>query len=111
MHLLATPLKALSGLGLLALATAGIATLTLGILTLNLPPVHLLQVAANVIDVPVGAVLLPIALIANVIRGVIGTIFHPGAMIRDEYPNRFILDPNDYWKANHNILAGTLVNL
>jgi hypothetical protein len=107
-HTLATPLKAWSGVGTLALSTAGAVFGTFAILTLNAPPQYVLQIAANVIDVPVGAVLLPIALLANVIRGIAGTIFHPALMIRRYHH----LSPDSAipFAVRHYILQGTLVN-
>jgi hypothetical protein len=82
-HTLATPLKALSGLGELASIILITAMLVLQVLTLNSPPKKLLTATAGVIDVVGGAFLLPLALLANVIRGVVGATFYPAAMIRE----------------------------
>ena len=101
-HTIATPLKAFTGLGKLTQSALGIASIVLSVITLNTHPKDLDKAGANVIDVGVGGVLLPVALVANAVRGVVGTLFHPGAMIRgrDFYT----------WEAKHNILQGTLVN-
>ncbi|WP_068471442.1 hypothetical protein [Candidatus Protochlamydia phocaeensis] len=108
-HTLATPLKALSGVGRLILATASIATRTFAVLTLNAHPRELIRAAAVVIDVPVGTVLLCVSLATNIIRGVLGTIFHPGIMIEDARPFTSCADFH-YFAAEHNLLAGTFVN-
>lgn len=105
MHTLATPLKALSGLGRLVLSVVAIAHGVFAVLTLNAPPKHLLKIPGKVIDIVIGAALLPVALLANVIRGVVGTIFHPGAMIK-KFP---FAEGTPFYLA-HNILHGTLVN-
>jgi hypothetical protein len=107
-HLIATPLKALSALGRLAIALSGIALLIFALLTLNAHPSLLFQVVANIIDISLGIVLLPMALIANIIRCAIGIILHPGAMIRNVDEKN--IDQDALWNAKHNILAGTLVN-
>lgn len=107
MHTLATPLKAFSKLGKLVLSTILIAMRTFAVITLNAHPKALLYAAAGLIDVSVGAALLPIALVANVIRGVIGTLFHPGAMIKSIPIYYFHLNSS---RLDHNILHGTLIN-
>lgn len=101
-HTLATPLKALSGLGKLVLTTAQIATIIFAVLTLNAPPSILKQAGANILDVTVGSILLPVALVAHLIRGAAGTILHPGIMIEQTT----VLTE----EAHHNLLHGTLVN-
>lgn len=101
-HTLATPLKALSGFGKLVLATAQIATMTFAVLTLNAPLGVLKQAGANILDVTVGGLLLPVALLAHFVRGVAGTILHPAMMIE----HTDILT----YEAKHNLLHGTLVN-
>jgi hypothetical protein len=103
-HTFATPLKALSGLGCLALTITDTARIILGVLTLNTHPKKLGQAIVNLIDVPVGALLLSVALTANVIRGIVGTIFNPGIMIRH------VDMRNDHTMTKHNILYGTLIN-
>jgi hypothetical protein len=108
-HALATPLKALSGVGMLAFFITETAVRVLGVLTLNSHPKELIQAVVSLVDIPLGALLLPIALLANVIRGVAGTIFHPGAMIVDRSAYRSYSDFN-HFAANHNILFGTLIN-
>ena len=52
-HTLATPLKALSGLGKIALTIIEIATIILAVATLNAHPDILDQAAANIIDVSI----------------------------------------------------------
>lgn len=101
-HTLATPLKALSALGRLVLSVIAIATITFAVLTLNQHPSDLKQAGANVIDVTVGTVLLPVALFANVIRGVAGALY-PKAMIGYN-------DAGDRYAMEHPLLSGTLVN-
>lgn len=102
LHTLATPLKALTGLGKLALSVMDIAYLILGVVTLNIHPKHLEQAGANVIDVVVGGLLLPVALLAHFARGVVGSTIHPAAMIRKaDMPS---------YETMHNLMQGTLVN-
>ena len=103
-HVAATPLKALAGIGLLALRVIQIASITLGILTLNRPPQYIKHIGHAIIDIAVGGILLPVALLANVIRGVTGAIFHPGVLIRDvQHIN------HNTFAAAHNAIQGTLV--
>lgn len=104
-HVAATPLKALAGVGMLALRILQIAVLALSILTLNGSPKNVKIIAQVSIDVVIGTILLPVALIANVIRGTVGTIFHPGALIRDVRE----IEYNEF-AEEHNILQGTLVH-
>jgi len=104
-HTLATPIKAFSGLGKLVMSTISIATITFAVLTFNAHPKHLLQAGANIIDVTVGTVLLPVAMVANIVRGIAGTIFHPGAMIREAD----VIEGFTF-AAEHNILQGIFVN-
>lgn len=106
-HTLATPFKALSSLGRLVMSVVETAYVIFATLTLNAHPKELLQAAANIVDVVGGAALLPFALIANVIRGVVGTIIYPAAMIQDA--SAYITDEHQF-KADHNLLYGTFVN-
>lgn len=103
-HTLATPLKAFAALGKLILSTVDIATRVFGVITLNEHPKSLRQAGASVIDVIGGSLLLPVAIVANLVRGVVGTIFYPGALIAQA-------DKTDsQWSVRHNCLAGTVVN-
>jgi hypothetical protein len=104
-HLLATPLKVVSGIGLLVLNTARAVGIIFGVLTFNIHPKYLSEASICVIDVVIGVPLLPIAIIANIIRGIVGTIFHPGAMIRECSAKEC-----ETYAVKHNILYGTLVN-
>ncbi|WP_158021805.1 hypothetical protein [Candidatus Protochlamydia naegleriophila] len=104
-HVAATPLKALAGIGLLATRVMVIALAAFSILMLNRNPKDVKVIVHMIIDVVAGTVLLPIALLANIIRGTAGAIFHPGALIRDVRG----MDYNDF-AATHNILQGTLVH-
>lgn len=107
LHTLATPLKAWTGLGKLALEVLSIGSIVIAVVTLNRHPRDLKLAGAYVIDVVGGTVLLAIALVAHLIRGIVGTIFHPAAMIRKhEESDKFAID----WAAEHNLLQGTLVN-
>lgn len=106
-HTLATPLKAYSGLGRLVLATISTASDIFAVLTLNAHPKELVRAGKNILNITLGAALLPFVMLANIVRGVVGTIFHPGAMIREE--DSFLQYRKPYL-AKHNIIEGTLVN-
>lgn len=107
LHTLAIPLKTYSGLGRLATDVLSIASIVIGVATLNQRPEALKQAGAYVLDFVAGGILLPIALVAQSIRGVVGTIFHPGAMIRQFDRTKGDLPT---WGVEHNLLKGTLVN-
>lgn len=108
-HTLATPLKAWSALGKLVLLISQTAAFVLAVLTLNAHPKHLINVSAKVIDIAGGTVLLPIAFVIHLIRGITGTIIHPGMMIKDDSLRK---DQYEFYRfgAEHNILQGTLVH-
>lgn len=102
LHTLATPLKALTGLGKLALSVMETVSIILAVLTLNKHPKDLDQAGANVIDIVVGSLLLPVALVAHFARGVVGSTIHPTAMIKKaDIPS---------YETMHNLMHGTLVN-
>lgn len=84
--LLGTPFMVWQGLGKLVLSTVDAVRGVFSVLTFNSKGCvakDLKQAAASIIvDVPVGAALLPVATLAWIVRGVVGTIFHPGVMVR-----------------------------
>jgi hypothetical protein len=84
--LLGTPFMVWQGLGKLVLSTVDAATRVFSVLTFNSKgsvACDLKQAAASlIVDVPVGAALLPVATLAWIVRGAVGTIFHPGVMVR-----------------------------
>ncbi len=115
----------MSGIGKLALTVLETAKIVLGVLTLNRPLKELEKVKANVIDFVGGAILLPLAIVANIVKGVVGTTLYPGIMIRtlNKEENALITkDSNDLvsyqlnrcdkilYALGHPFLCGTLVN-
>jgi hypothetical protein len=108
-HTLATPLKAISGVGLLVITAASIMLVPFGVITLNISPKSLITTSFHIVDLTLGAVLLPIALAANVIRGIVGTVIHPGAMIKEDDSIKTLYKEKQF-PIQHPILQGTLVN-
>ena len=49
----------------------------MAILTLNHRPKNLILIGAKLIDTAGGIILLPFALVANVVRGIVGVIIYP----------------------------------
>lgn len=101
-HTVATPIKIITSLAKLVLSTIEIATIIFSVITLNAPPRKLFQAGANVVDVAVGTVLLPIATLAHLVRGVAGIIIHPKCMIKE---TDFILPG-----TKSSTLCGAIVN-
>lgn len=108
-HAIATPLKAVSGYGRLILTTVDVVKIIFAIITLNTSPKNVILAGALALDVLGGVVLIKVALLANLIKGIAGAILHPGAMIHDDRPFMYAQD-FDLWGAQHNMLRGTLVN-
>ena len=81
-YTLFTPLTLISNIGKLILTTIEVATITFAVITLNAPYHDLNQAGANIVDVTLGAALLPFAITAHLTRGIAGTIFHPKYMIK-----------------------------
>lgn len=106
-HLIATPLKALSGVGKLTVSVANAALAIFKALTLNASPKSsLIYAVTEIADVLCGTITLPFALLANVVRCAVGVIFHPGAMIRNDSAAQ--PQPTDF--RSNMFLYGTVVN-
>lgn len=108
-HLIATPLKIISSIGHIAARILCAAYLFVQIVTLNTSPSLSKHIIFHLADAALGIATLPLAVIANIIRCLVGTTLYPAAMIRND-TGLIMEDKFDRWPADHMFLAGTLVN-